>query len=234
MATPHISSNKEDIASVVLMPGDPLRAKYIADHFLKDVKLVNSVRNMTAYTGFYKDKKVTVFPSGMGIPSIGIYAYELYKFYNVDTIIRVGSCGTYKEHLDLFDIILVDKSYSESNFAKTYLGIDTNEAKGSEELNNKIKETSIKLNKKVEIGNVYCSEAFYSLVEKESNLIKEKNCLAVEMESYALFHIANSLGKKASTILTVSDSLVTKKETTSLQREQGFSDMILLTLESIL
>lgn len=234
MATPHISSNMEDIADVVLMPGDPLRAKYIADHFLKDVKLVNSVRNMTAYTGFYKDKKVTIFPSGMGIPSIGIYAYELYKFYNVDTIIRVGSCGTYKEDLNLFDVILVDKSYSESNFAKTYLGIDINEAKGSEEVNNKIKETSLTLNKKVEIGNVYCSEAFYSLVEKESNLIKDKNCLAVEMESYALFHIANSLNKKASTVLTVSDSLVTKEETTSLQREQGFNDMILLTLESII
>lgn len=113
-------------------------------------------RNMTAYTGFYKNKKVT---SGMGIPSIGIYAYELYKFYNVDTIIRVGSCGTYKEHLNLFDIILVDKSYSESNFAKTYLGIDTNEAKGCDEVNNKIKETALDLNKKVEIGNVYCSDA---------------------------------------------------------------------------
>jgi len=234
VATPHINSNMEDIANVVLMPGDPLRAKYIADNFLKDVKLVNSIRNMTAYTGFYKGKKVTVFPSGMGIPSIGIYAYELYKFYNVDTIIRVGSCGTYKKDLNLFDIILVDKSYSESNFAKTYLGIDTSEAKGCDELNNKIKETALTLNKKVEIGNVYCSEAFYSLVENESSLIEDKNCLAVEMESYALFHIAKSLGKKASTVLTVSDSLVTKEETTSLEREQGFSDMILLTLESII
>lgn len=234
MATPHITSKVEDIANVVIMPGDPLRAKYIAEHFLSDVKLVNSVRNMTAYTGFYKDKKVTVFPSGMGIPSIGIYAYELYKFYNVDTIIRVGSCGTYKEDLNLFDIILVDKSYSESNFAKTYLGIDTNEAKGCEELNNKIKDTALTLNKKIEVGNVYCSEAFYSLVDKESILIKDKNCLAVEMESYALFHIANSLGKRASTILTVSDSLVTKEETTALEREQGFNEMILLTLESII
>lgn len=232
--TPHNEAKLGEIAKTVLMPGDPLRAKYVAKKYLTDVKLVNTVRNIFAYTGLYKGKEVTIMASGMGMPSIGIYSYELYKFYNVDTIIRVGSCGTYKEDLNLFDIILVDKSYSESNFAKTYLGIDTNEAKGCEELNNKIKDTALTLNKKIEVGNVYCSEAFYSLVDKESILIKDKNCLAVEMESYALFHIANSLGKRASTILTVSDSLVTKEETTALEREQGFNEMILLTLESII
>ena len=234
MATPHITSNIEDIADVVLMPGDPLRAKYIADHFLEEVKLVNSVRNMTAYTGYYKGKKVTIFPSGMGNPSMGIYAYELYKFYNVDTIIRVGSCGTYKEDINLFDVIVVDKSYSKSSFAKTYLGIDTNEAIGSKELNNRIVETANKINQRIALGNVLCSDTFYSMVEDSNELIKEKNCLAVEMESYALFHIANSLNKKASTILTVSDSVVTKEETTAEQREKGFNDMILLALESII
>jgi len=233
MATPHITSKIEDISNVVIMPGDPLRAKYIAEKFLNDVKLVNSVRNMTAYTGFYKDKKVTIFPSGMGIPSMGIYAYELFKFYNVDTIIRVGSCGSYKENLNLFDVILVDKSYSDSNFAKTYLGIDTNEAISTSIVNNKILSTANKIDKKVNFGNVYCSEVFYTLVEEPNNLIKDKNCLAVEMESYALFHIANSLNKKASTILTVSDSFVTKEKTTPEQREKGFNDMILLVLESI-
>jgi len=234
MATPHITSSVEDISNVVIMPGDPLRAKHIATNFLTDIKEVNSVRNMIAYTGFYKGKKITVFPSGMGIPSMGIYAYELYKFYNVDTIIRVGSCGSYKEELDLFDVILVDKSYSESNFAQAYLGIDTNVASGSSDLNNKIAESANKLNKKITIGNVYCSECFYSLLDKKSNLIDDNNCLSVEMESYALFHIATSLNKKASTVLTVSDSIVTKKATTPQEREQGFNDMITLVLESVI
>ena len=115
--TPHINSKKEDISNIVLMPGDPLRAKYIAENFLENAKLVNSVRNIFAYTGYYNDKKVTVFASGMGMPSIGIYSYELYKFYDVDTIIRIGSCGAYSENLNLFDTILVEKSYTEGNFA---------------------------------------------------------------------------------------------------------------------
>ena len=115
--TPHNEAKKEDIAKIVLMPGDPLRAKYIADTFLKDVKLVNSVRNMLGYTGTYKGKRLTVFASGMGMPSIGIYSYELYKFYDVDTIIRIGSCGAYTEELNLLDTILVDNSYTEGNYA---------------------------------------------------------------------------------------------------------------------
>lgn len=234
MATPHITSNIDDIASTVIMPGDPLRARYIANNFLENVKEVNSVRNMIAYTGYYKGNKVTVFPSGMGIPSMGIYAYELYNFYNVDTIIRVGTCGSYKENLNLYDIVLVDKSYSDSNFAKAYLGIDTNVSNSSIEMNEKIVNTASKINKKVNIGNVYCSECFYSLVKEPSSIIKEYDCLSVEMESYALFHIAKSLNKKASTVLTVSDSLVTKEETTPKEREQGFNDMILLVLESII
>ena len=166
--------------------------------------------------------------------SIGIYAYELYNFYDVDTIIRVGSCGSYKEDLNLFDIILVDKSYSDSNFAKIYCGMDTNVSTGSNEINEKIKKIANDINKKVHIGNIYCSECFYSLLDTESNLIKDKDCLGVEMESYALFHIANSLNKKASTVLTVSNSFVTGCETTAKEREQGFNDMILLVLESII
>lgn len=233
MATPHITSDINDIAPVVIMPGDPLRAKYISENFLTDVKQVNSVRNMTAYTGFYKGKKVTIFPSGMGIPSIGIYAYELYKFYNVDTIIRVGSCGSYKKDINIFDIVLVDNSYSESNFALTYYGEDTNVAKSSDTLNKRIIDTANRLNKKINIGNIYCSECFYTL-NKESNLIKEYDCVGVEMESYALFHIAKSLNKEASTLLTVSDSFVTKEQTTALERERNFNEMISLALESII
>ena len=234
MATAHITSDFNDIAKTVIMPGDPLRAKYIADNFLTNVKQVNSVRNMLAYTGYYKDTLVTIFPSGMGMASIGIYAYELYKFYDVDTIIRVGSCGSYKEDLNLFDIVLVDESWSDSNFAKIYCGLYTNVSIGNSETNEKIKKVANTINKKIHIGNIYCSECFYSLVDKESTLIQDKNCLGVEMESYALFHIANSLNKKASTVLTVSNSFVTGCETTAKEREQGFNDMILLVLESII
>ena len=111
--TPHNEAKIDDISSIVIMPGDPLRAKYIADNFLDDVTLVNSVRNMFGYTGFYKGTKLTVFASGMGMPSMGIYSYELYKFYNVDTIIRIGSCGAYSPDLNLFDTILVDNAYTE-------------------------------------------------------------------------------------------------------------------------
>ena len=119
MATPHIGCEKQDIAPVVLMPGDPLRAKYIAENFLEDYKLVNTVRGMTAYTGYYKNKRITIFPAGMGMASMSIYAYELYKFYNVKNIIRIGSCGAYKPELKLFDIILSENVFSESNFALT-------------------------------------------------------------------------------------------------------------------
>ena len=116
--TPHISSKKEDIAKTVLCPGDPLRAKYIAENFLENSRLVNSVRNILAYTGTYKGKEITVFASGMGMPSMGIYCYELYKFYDVETIIRIGSCGAYDDSLNLMDTVLVKKSYTEGNFAK--------------------------------------------------------------------------------------------------------------------
>ena len=116
--TPHINSKKEDISKTVLCPGDPLRAKYIAENFLEKSRLVNTVRNILAYTGTYKGKEITVFASGMGMPSMGIYCYELYKFYNVDTIIRIGSCGAYNETLNLMDTVLVNKSYTEGNFAK--------------------------------------------------------------------------------------------------------------------
>lgn len=234
MATPHITSNLEDIASTVIMPGDPLRARHIATTFLQDVKEVNSIRNMTAFTGYYKGKRVTVFPSGMGIPSMAIYAYELYQFYHVDTIIRVGTCGSFKEDIHLYDIILVDKSYSDSNFAKAYLGLDTNVSVGDSLLNETILSVAKTKNQKVHVGNVYCSECFYSLVKEENPIIKKYDCLSIEMESYALFHIANSLNKKASTVLTVSDSVVTQEQTSPEERQNKFNDMILLVLDAIL
>ncbi len=233
MATAHIMSSKEDIADTVIMPGDPNRAKYIAENYLTDVKEVNNVRNMTAYTGNYKNKRVTIFPSGMGIPSMGIYAHELFNFYGVETIIRIGTCGAYKANLNLMDIILVDQSYTNSNFSNYYSGNILDFARGNKELNNIIKEKAQQLNKKVHIGNVYCSDCFYSLVDKEAAIVKEKDCLAVEMESFALFHIAACANKKASVVLTVSDSLVTNERTSAAVREQGLDDMILLVLEAI-
>src|SRR5574344_1025895 len=133
--TPHNEAQKEDISNIVLMPGDPLRAKYIADNFLEEAKLVNSVRNMFGYTGTYKGKKITVFASGMGMPSIGIYSYELYKFYNVDAIIRIGSCGAYNENLNIFDTILVDNAYTEGNFAYEWNSKDCHLIESSSLLN---------------------------------------------------------------------------------------------------
>ena len=138
----HIVTEKENIAPIVLMPGDPLRAKYIAENFLEDYELVNTVRNMYAYTGYYRGHRISVVGSGMGCPSIGIYAYELYKFYGVEKIIRLGSCGAYVDNIDLLDIILVDNSYTESNYSYTLNTEHVSISKGSEKLNNKIEKIS--------------------------------------------------------------------------------------------
>lgn len=234
MPTPHISSNIEDIASTVLMPGDPLRAKFIAETFLKDVTLVNQVRNMFAYTGTYKGKKVTVMGSGMGMPSIGIYSYELYKFYNVENIIRIGSCGAYDKDLKLFDVILVSQAYSESSFAKTMGVSNRHFLSASKTLNNKIKQSAEKLNKTLKEGIIHSSDVFYRLNHQAYIDIYEKHqTIAVEMESFALFANAKALNKKAACLLTVSDSLVNQEETTSEQREKAFTNMMEIALNSI-
>ena len=168
--TPHNEAKLEDIASTVLMPGDPLRAKYIADNFLTDVKLINSVRNMYGYTGLYKGKKITVFASGMGMPSMGIYCYELYKFYNVQNIIRIGSCGAYSPDLNIFDTLLVDNSYTEGNFAYALEGANCHTIQADESLNNIIKNCSKELNIPVVKGNVLCSEVFDYYVKNIDDL----------------------------------------------------------------
>ena len=232
--TPHIEAKLEDIASVVLMPGDPLRAKKIADEYLENPRLVNTVRNIFAYTGIYKGKEVTVMASGMGMPSIGIYSYELYNVYNVDTIIRIGSCGAYTTELNLYDLILVNASYSTSNYAYDQNGCTDKVLYPSLELNKKIEETAEKLTYPIHKGTIYSSDVFYSAVADYKKLNEEHNCLGVEMESFALFHNANVLGKKAACILTVSDNLVTKEETSSEERQNSFKKMMVLALESIL
>lgn len=234
MATPHIESKKEDIAKIVLMPGDPLRAEMIAKNYLENYKIVNTVRGMNAYTGLYKGKEVTIFPSGMGIPSMGIYSYELFKFYDVEKIIRIGTTGAYTETLNLFDIILVENSYSKSNYALDLCNSDEHIITADKEINEKIKATATKNNLKIQTGNVYSTETFYGENTDIKSLYTTYNCLGAEMESYALFTNAKFLNKKAACLLTVSDNLITKEETTSEQRQNSLNKMIELALNSIL
>ena len=234
--TPHINSKKEDISNIVLMPGDPLRAKYIAENFLENSKLVNSVRNIFAYTGFYKNKRITVFASGMGMPSIGIYSYELYKFYDVDTIIRIGSCGAYSKDLNIFDTILVNKSYTEGNFAYALNSVNEHISEADIRTNKIIEETAKNLNINYIKGNTLCSECFDYYIKDINELIsrlpKDLNIIAAEMEAFALFYTAKYLNKKASCLLTVVDSHYKNLEISSEERENSLNNMIKLSLES--
>ena len=234
MGTIHIESNRDDIADVVLMPGDPKRSEYIAKKYLKDYKLVNSVRGMNAYTGYYKDKLVTIFPSGMGNPSMGIYSYELYNEYGVENIIRIGSCGGYSERLKLKDLILVEGSYSKSSYGKELDGYNDKLMKPSGRLNNIIESTAKDIDKKIVKGNIYCADTFY---EKEFNYKDRCNnldVLGVEMESYALFSNARKLNKGCACLLTVSDLFSTGEKLSSIEREKELNEMIVLALETCL
>lgn len=236
--TPHNEAKKEDIADIVLMPGDPLRAKYIAENFLENSKLVNTVRNMFGYTGYYKGKKITVFASGMGMPSMGIYSYELYKFYDVKYIIRLGSCGAYSEDLNIFDTILVDNSYTEGNFAYALEGNDCHLCKADSTLNNLLIETASKQNINLINGNVLCSEVFDYYVKNLDDLInrfpKDLNIIGAEMESFALFYTAQYLNKKAACLLTVVDSHYKHQEISANDRQNSLNTMINLSLEACL
>lgn len=236
--TPHIEAKKGEIAKTVLMPGDPLRAKYIADNFLENAKLVNKVRNIFAYTGTYKGKEVTVMASGMGMPSMGIYAYELYKVYEVDNIIRIGSCGGYSDELQLFDTILAEASYSEGNFAYTFNSEECHLAYASEELNNIIEETAKEQNIKYVKGNVLCSDCFDLYIPKLQELLdrlpKDLKIMAAEMESFVLFYLAKLLNKKAACLLTVVDIPTKKNQISAEEREKALKDMIQLSLEASL
>lgn len=232
MATAHIESKKEEIAPIVIMPGDPLRAKFIAETLLEEATCVNRVRNMLGYTGTYKGKKITVFASGMGMPSIGIYSYELFKEYNVQKIIRVGTAGSYKEDLHILDIVLVDKAYSDSSFALVQNGTREHSLSSSETLNQKIEATANKLSIPIYRKDVYSTDVFYNDIE--SPLIKELQLSLVEMESFALFHHAKIFGREAACLLTISNNFATKEETTPEVREKGFIEMIKLALESCL
>ena len=232
----HCNAKKEDIAKTVLMPGDPLRAKYIAENFLENARLVNTVRNMLAYTGTYKGKEITVFSHGMGMASMGIYCYELYKFYDVENIIRIGSCGAYSEDLNIFDTILVDKSYTEGNFAYEWNEKDCHLIESSEFLNEIIESTAKEINIPYIKGNTLCSDCFDGYLESIPNLIKrfpkELNIIGAEMEAFALFYMAYYLCRQASCLLTVVDSHYKKQEISSEEREKSLNNMITLALES--
>lgn len=232
--TPHNEAKRGDIKDTVLMPGDPLRAKYIAENFLTDVKQFNAVRNMFGYSGKYKGKELSVMGSGMGIPSIGIYAHELYEQYDVKNIIRVGSCGAYSKNLKLFDLVIAMGASSDSNFAHQFNLPGTISAICDFDLLRKAVTSAEKLDMNVRVGNVFSSDVFYNNNEDEWKRWEELGILAVEMECYGLYLTAQKLGKKALGILTVSDSFHLKEQTTPKEREKSFNDMILVALESCL
>ncbi len=228
----HIAAKKGEIAKTVLQPGDPLRAKYIADHFLTDVKLVSSTRNIFYYTGLYEGKEISVGASGMGIPSIGIYSYELYTEFEVDTIIRIGTCGAYTDDLKIFDVLNVENSASESTYARFAWGIEGDLISHQGKVFEAINETAQKTSKEIKNTNIHTSDIFYRKEQGIPEVALKYNCTAVEMEAFALFANAKYLGKNAATILTVSDIIPTGEHISADQRETALKSMIELALQA--
>lgn len=234
MATPHNSAEYGQYADTVLMPGDPLRAQWIAENFLEEACLVSRVRNIFGFTGTYKGRRISIMASGMGMPSIGIYSYELYQYYDVRNIIRVGSVGAYSPQLELMDVILADAAWSESSFARTQNGDVSEWQYPSKELNDVILRTASDIGKTVCCGHIHSSDVFYRDEEGQARASRytERGLIGVEMECFALFHNARYLGRRAACLLTVSDSFVTDTHLDAAARETAFGDMIELALES--
>ena len=237
MGTPHNNAEIGQIAKNVIMPGDPNRAKLIAEKYLKNYKLVNDVRGIYAFTGTYKDKEVTIMASGMGMPSMGIYSYELFKFYGVDNIIRIGSCGAMVPELDMFDVILCNEVFTEGNYALTFASENCHIVKPSTSLNKKIINTAKNKNQKLVVGNTICTEVFdeyiINLDGYKSRIPADFHPISTEMEAFALLYNAHKLGKNASCLMTVVDSTFKNVHASSEEREQGLSKMIELALDSI-
>lgn len=231
--TPHIEvAELGIIADTVLMPGDPLRAKMIAEKYLENPQLFNNVRGMLGYTGMYKGKKISVMGSGMGMPSIGIYSYELYNNYGVENIIRVGSCGAYDKDLKVKSVFICSEAWSESSFAFVQSAYTEKIMPSSEELTKRLVESAKKLGIEAEIGRIHSSDVFYRHDKGFKEIAEESGTKAVEMESFALFATAKLLNKKAACILTVSDNIATGEVTTSEERQNSFTQMIEIALNA--
>ena len=233
MSTPHNSAKKGQFAKTVLMPGDPLRAKFIAETFLENPVLVNNVRGIQGYTGTWKGKPVSVMASGMGMPSIGIYSYELFKEYDVENIIRIGSAGAYVPDLKMFDVVLASAAYSESSYAKVQSGYEDCFGYPSKALNEKLLKAAKDLEIPVKEGVIHSSDVFYrENHDGGEDPVNDKHCICVEMESFALFNNARVLGKNASCLLTISDSLVSHEATTAEERQTSFTRMMKIALDA--
>ena len=234
--TPHIEIKDPSLlAKTVLMPGDPLRAKFIADTFLTDVKQINGVRNMFGYTGLYKGKPITVFGSGMGQPSIGIYSYELFNFYGVENIIRIGSAGSYSADLAVYDTVLVSHAYSESTFAKVAFDIEGDTLPANAELNELLRKCAKDVNVVLKEAIIHSSDVFYHTGSFSWERCRDEHgCKAVEMESFALFANAIATGKRAACLLTISDSFITHEATSAEERQNSFTNMMKVALEMAL
>lgn len=232
-----ICESKDDIADVVLMSGDPLRSKYIAEKYLDDYKLVNDLRNMYAYTGYYKGKRITVMGHGMGVPSIGIYAFELYYYFNVKKIIRIGTGGAGVVPLDLNEIVLGDCAYSESSFGLQFNGQLTHLVKPSKKLNDIIIEEAKKEGIDLHVGNILTTDVFTPYCDIEAidkRLPEYVTPMVEEMESFGLFTTANHFDREAAAIITIVDSKFTDKVVSPKDREQALDKMIVLGLESLI
>lgn len=234
MGTPHNSAAAGEIAKTVLMPGDPLRAEFIAKKWLTDSKLVNQIRNIYAFTGKYNGKEVTVMASGMGMPSIGIYSYELFTQYGVESIIRIGSAGAYSERLKLYDVVLAEECWSQSSFGRVQNG-DTAEVKYPDpELNRMILKAGEACAVQVKPAKIHSSDVFYTEpgMDGYKEIYAKHGCECVEMESFALFHNAKVLGKKAACLLTISDSMITGEATSAKERQEAFGSMMEVALKT--
>lgn len=230
--TPHNSAKPGDIAKTVLMPGDPLRARFIAETFLENPVLVNDVRGIQGYTGTWKGQPVTVMASGMGMPSIGIYSYELYRDYGVENIIRIGSAGSYVKDVHVYDVVLATAAYSESTYAKTQSGFEGDTTLPSAALNDKLRTAAKALEIDIKEGLIHSSDVFYRESSDYLEEIHAKGCVAVEMESFALFANAQILGKNAACLLTISDSFVEDTITTPEERQKNFTQMMKIALDA--
>ena len=229
--TAHNSAKAGDFAKTVLMPGDPLRAKYIAETYLENPRQVNAVRNMFGYTGTYKGKEISVMGGGMGMPSIGIYSYELFNFYDVDQVIRIGSAGAFQDNIKLMDVVIGMGACTDSNYAYQYGRPGTFAPIADYELLNRAVETAKRQGTNVVVGNVLSSDVFYNAMSNVNDLWRDMGVLAVEMEAAALYMNAAKAGKKALCMLTISDHLYTGESLSTEDRQLGFGKMMEIALE---